>query len=149
MSNLLSAVWLINLKSVTSPNEESLPLKLESSKYRSRRAETRLTLRLRRIARRFVAVAVSVLNNAEKAVLDDLLCRLFRHLSQPRIAVRPTQRNVKSHAARSILRTASVHRLRGLALVRCVLKCDAQDFEFGKRGAVRPQSCDHGEILPA
>jgi DNA-binding MarR family transcriptional regulator len=39
-----------------------------------------------------VADAVSVLNNAEKAVLDDLLCRLFRHLSQPRIAVRPTQR---------------------------------------------------------
>jgi DNA-binding MarR family transcriptional regulator len=39
-----------------------------------------------------VADAVSVLNNVEKATLDDLLRRIFLHLSRPRMAMMPAQR---------------------------------------------------------
>ena len=41
-----------------------------------------------------VADAVSVLTDAERAMLLDLLCRIFQHLSRPRVAPSP------AHAAR-------------------------------------------------
>jgi DNA-binding MarR family transcriptional regulator len=39
-----------------------------------------------------VGDAMRVLNNVEKAALDDLLCRIFKHLSRPRTAMAPAQR---------------------------------------------------------
>lgn len=40
-----------------------------------------------------VADAVAVLSDAEKAALEDLLSRMFQHLSRPRVAMPPASRN--------------------------------------------------------